>query len=86
MKNIKLYISKDVEEKALYKHGLELEELNNALEHGNPRIFKQGHGVYIIITHYARYITFIFKKDKEEASMITAYPSSDSQIRRYNKK
>ena len=86
MKSIKFYVPKDIEEKVLYKHGISINELNNALEYGNPRIFNQGHGIYIAITHYIRYITVVFRQDTNTAPIITAYPSSDSHIRRYNKK
>ena len=86
MKNIKFCVPKDIEEKILHKHGIDLEELNNALEYGNPRIFNQGQGIYIAITHHIRYITIVFRQDKKLANVITAYPSSDYHIRRYNKK
>ena len=86
MRNIKFCVPKDVQEKILYKHGIELEELNNALEYGKPRIFNQRRGIYIAVTHHTRYITLVFRQDKNLATVITAYPSSDSHIGRYNRK
>ncbi len=86
MRNIKFCVPKDVEEKILYKHGIGLEELNNALEYGNLRIFNQGQGIYIAISRHTRYITIVFTRDKNLATVITAYPSSDPHIRRYNRK
>ena len=86
MRNIKFCVPKDIEEKILYKHGIELDELNDALEYGNPKILKQGERIYMAITHHTRYITIIFEYKKHIATVITAYPSSDSHIRRYNRK
>ena len=86
MKNIKFYVSKDVEEKILYKHGISVDELNSALEYGNPRIFNQGDGIYLAIMHHDKYITVVFRLDKNTRNVITAYPSSDSHIGKYNRK
>ena len=86
MRNIKFCVPKDIEEKILYKHGIELDELNKALEYGNPKILNQGERIYMAITHHMRYITIIFEYKKHIATVITAYPSSDSHIRRYNRK
>ena len=47
MRNIKFCVPKDIEEKILYKHGIELDELNDALEYGNPKILNQG-GEFIL--------------------------------------
>ena len=86
MKNIKFCVPKDAEEKILYKHGISIDELNNALEYGNTRVFRQVYGIYIAITHHARYITIVFRLDKNMANVITAYQSSDSHIKRYSRK
>ncbi|HLG24967.1 MAG TPA: hypothetical protein VI564_08610 [Candidatus Nanoarchaeia archaeon] len=86
MKNLKLHISPDVQEKILYKHGIGIDELWEAIKHGKPKIIRQEDKIYISITHYVRYITMIFKYDEPIANVITAYPSSEPQINRYNKK
>ena len=86
MRNLIIYVSPNVEEKLLYKHGIELAELKDALKYGNPRFFKQEGKIYKAITHHLRYITIIFEYNKPTANIITAYPSSESQIKRYNKK
>ena len=86
MKIVKFHVSKDVEEKILYKHKISADGLSNAFEYGKPRIFNQGDGIYLAIMHHTRYITVVFRLDKNEAKVITAYPSSDSHIRKYNRK
>ena len=86
MKNIKVCVSPDVQEKLLYKHGIGLDELKDSLIYGKPRIFRQEKKTYLAITHHLRYLTIIFEYTKPAANIITAYPSSESQIRRYKKK
>ena len=86
MKIVKFHVSKDVEEKILYKHEISADALNNALEYGKLRIFNQGDGIYLAVMHYTGYISVVFRVDKNEAKVITAYPSSDSHIRKYNRK
>ena len=86
MKISKFYVSEDVEEKILCKHGISVDELNSALEYGNPRIFNQGDEIYLTIMHHTRYITVVFRLDKSVGNVITAYSSSDSHIRKYDRK
>ena len=86
MKNLQIHVSHNVQEKVLYKHGIEVDELKEALKYGKPKIIKLEGNTYMAITHYLRYITMIFKYNKPIANVITAYPSAESQIRRYNKK
>jgi len=86
MKNLQIHLSHDVQEKVLYKHGIEVEELIEAFKYGKPKIIKLEGKNYIAITHYLRYITMIFEYNAPIANVMTAYPSDESQIRRYNKK
>ena len=87
MKNLKLDIAQDVQEKILLKHKIKIEELENALEYGNPRFFKQKGNIYFAIMHHLRYITLIFEHEKPNIAKVqTAYQSSQSHIDRYNKK
>ncbi|MBI2657140.1 hypothetical protein HYX08_00425 [Candidatus Woesearchaeota archaeon] len=86
MKNLQIQLSHSVQEKVLYKHGIGIEELIGAFKHGRPKIIKIGGKNYMAITHYLRYITMIFEYNAPVANVITAYPSSDPQIKRYNKK
>lgn len=86
MKNMIIYASPDVEEKILYKHRVELDELKDALKYGKPKFIKQEGKIYMALTHHLRYITMIFEYNKPFANVITAYSSSEPQIRKYNKK
>ena len=86
MKNMQLHISHNVQEKILHKHGIGISELKEALKHGKPKVIKLKGNIYMAITHYLRYITMIFEYNKPIADVITAYTSSEQQIRRYNKK
>lgn len=87
MKDIKLEFTENIKEKILYKHGIKADELIDALEYGNPRFFRQEGNIYMLIMRHLRYITLIFDYKKPNiAKVITAYPSSEAQIRRYNKK
>ena len=87
MKNIKLDIAQDVQEKLLLKHRIKIEELENALEYGNPRFFKQKGNTYMAIMHHLRYITLIFEYERPNIAKVrTAYHSPQSHINRYNKK
>ena len=81
-----IYVSPNVQEKLLHKHRIEVDELKDALKYGKPKIIKQEGKIYIAITHHFRYITVVFEYDKPTANIITAYPSSESHIRRYKKK
>ena len=86
MKNIIIYTSPSVQDKLLYKHGIELDEIKDAVKYGKPKITKLEGKIYMAITHHLRYITVIFEYNKPFANIITAYPSSESHIKRYKKK
>jgi len=85
MKNIKYYLKPETEEKILHKHGIKIEELNEALKYGKPRIRKIRDNIYMTVTYYTRYITIIFEYENPNGKITTAYPSDDWQIRIYNK-
>ena len=86
MKNMIIYVGPDVGEKILYKHRIELDELKDTLKYGKPKFIKQEGKIYMALTHHLRYMTIIFEYNKPFANVITAYSSSESQIRKYNKK
>ena len=86
MKNMMIYASPSVQDKLLYKHRIGLDELKDALKYGKPKITKQEGKIYMAITHHLGYITVIFEYNKPFANIITAYPSSESHVRRYKKK
>jgi len=70
------------------KHGITMQEIKNTLLDDLPWFVKTRLGRYTALGKWNRYITVIFEyneKDKE-AGIITAYPSSDWQIKLYKKK
>lgn len=86
MKINKVLIDIVTQEKILFKHGIKIEEIENALLEGNARFFIIKRSLYMAVAHYDRYITIIFEYNKQNAIVKTAYPSSDWQIRRYKRK
>ena len=85
MKINKVVIEEFAQEKIL-NHGLKIEEVENGIFFGKPKISKDRYGRYVAITNCNRYITIVFEYDDSNANVITAYPSSDWQIRRYKRK
>ena len=85
MKLHSITIEPEIEEKILRKHRITQEELKHALEEGKPKFFVIRSSVYMAITHLYRYLTVIFDYDGRNGKILTAYESSDWQIRRYNK-
>lgn len=84
---MKFLIEPTVQEKILWKHGIKREEFDNSLDEGNPRFFKIRDNIYMAVTHHNRYMTVIYQyKEPNNAIVKTAYPSGESQIRRYKKK
>jgi len=86
MKIKKILLDAETQEKILYKHGIKREELENALLEGKPKFIRIRDNLYMVITHYHKYITTIFEYEKQTATIKTAYKSSDWQVSRYEKK
>lgn len=80
-----IIIEDKIKEKILSKHSLMADEIKEVLLN-KPLILKTKLDRYIAIGHYQRYITIIFEFKNNVANIITAYPSSDSQIKLYKKK
>ena len=72
-----------VEEKTFKKHGVGKSEVEKALLLDEPKYFKTSKNRYSAIGLSDRFITVIFEYKRGNADVITAYPSSDQQIRRY---
>lgn len=65
-----------------------MEEIENTLLQNKPFFSKAKDGRYVALGKWNRYITIIFNyggKNKE-ADIVTAYPSSDWQIKLYRRK
>jgi len=86
MKIDKILVEESIQEHIL-RHGIRREEFENALLEGKPKVIGRKDNRYKVITHYNRYITVIFDYEQHNIAIVkTAYPSDDSQIRRYKKK
>jgi len=85
MKIRKVSIDELAQEKVL-EHGLKIDEVENGILFGNPNFSKDRYGRYLAITHHNLYITIVFEYVNFCAYVITAYPSSDWQIRKYKRK
>jgi len=70
------------------KHGITMEEMKKVLLNDEPWFVKTRLGRYTALGKWNRYITVIFEYSEKsrEAEIITAYPSSDWQIKLYKKK
>ena len=80
-----IIIENRIKEKILSKHKVRADEVKEVLLN-KPLFLKTKLNRYIAIGHCQRYITIVFEFKKKTASIITAYPSSNSQIKLYKKK
>lgn len=80
-----ILIEDNIKEKILSKHNVKASEIKKLI-FSNPLILKGRQNKYIAIGHYQKYLTVIFEVYKNTAFIVTAYPSSDAQIRLYKKK
>ena len=71
----------DLAQEKVLGHGLEIIEVEHGIRFGNPKFLKDRYGRYTALTHHNRYITVIFEYVDFNALVITAYKSSDWQIR-----
>ncbi|MFQ5615181.1 MAG: hypothetical protein ACE5GO_01805 [Anaerolineales bacterium] len=81
----KVVINVTVAEKIEVEHGVDIEEVEDALS-GHVQAFKAKYGRYMVIAHTPRYITIIFDYKHGIADVITAYPASKWQIRLLKRK
>lgn len=75
-----------VYEKVFRKHCVWREEIEEALLLDEPKHFKTRAGRYLAIGFTERYISVIYENRNGIAVVITAYPSSQWQIRMYKRK
>ena len=83
---MKFQISNSVQQKIQFKHGIRLTELRLSLHEGNPKILRLKENYYLAITHLFRYITIVYELNNNIADVLTAYESSDAQIKKYTRK
>jgi len=78
-------IDKEVKVKIYNKHGIRFIEVKEMLL-DKPLVRRTRDGKYMAINLVERYITVIFSYYGGIADIITAYPSSDWQIKLFKKK
>ena len=82
----KVVIDFYTEEKIYKKYGVYRKDIEDALFEGVSVFYRTKDDRYVAIASKERYITIIFLYQKEIATIITAYPSSDWQIKLFKKK
>ena len=79
-------IEENIEEKVNKKHGIYRKEIENALFEGKPIFFRTKEGKYVAIGHKEKYLTIVFLYEKQMAKVITAYSSSEWQMKLYKRR
>jgi hypothetical protein len=80
----RVLISESVAEKIYEKHRVLPEDAEEIL-FSNPVIRRVKDGRYMAIGFIHRYLTVIFEYSQGVAKIVTAYPSSDWQVRLYRR-
>ena len=78
-------ISPRVKVKVFHKHGIRFKEIKAVLIN-RPFVRKTKDGRYFAVNLVERYVTVIFSYEKGTADIVTAYPSSDWQVRMFKRK
>ena len=86
MKIEKVIVSKNRSEKIFKKHNVTIEKIEEILLNDNPIYFRTRDNKYLSVGRFDEYITIIFRKEKNNANIITAYQSSKWQIKLYKRK
>ncbi len=73
-------------EEKVQEHGVTKSEVEDALLRDEPKYLKARSGRYMAIGQAQRFITTIFEYTDGIATIVTAYPSSESQIKLYHRK
>ena len=80
-----IHLKEAVEEK-IQEHGVAKSEVEEALLLDEPKYLKARSGRYMAIGQAQRFITIIFEYADGIATIVTAYPSSEWQIKLYHRK
>ena len=78
-------IAKEVKIKISRKHGIKFKEIKEVLLN-NPLVRRTRDGKYIALNVVERYLTVVFAYSNYAADIVTAYPSSDWQIKLFKKR
>jgi len=80
-----VFISRRIADKVWEEHGVSADEAVDLL-YGNPTIRRARKGRYMAVGLAAGgYLTVIFEYQRGMAEIVTAYPSSDWQVRLFKK-
>lgn len=82
MKITDIIIEDKIKEKILLKHNVRATEIKNIFVKG-PYVLKARGQRCMAIGYDQRFITVIFEMGKTTAYIITAYPSSEAQVKLY---
>ena len=85
MRITNILIEDNIKEKILSKHNVEASEIKQVI-FSNPLILKVSKNRYMAIGYHQRYLTIIFEIYNNIAFIITAYLSSEAQVKLYKKK
>jgi len=85
MKITGILIEDKIKDKIISRHNVEADEIKQVI-FTNPLVLKSKENRYLAIGHYQRYLTVIFEMHKNIAFIITAYPSTEVQIKLHKKK
>ncbi len=80
-----IHLKKAVEGK-IEEHGVTKNELKDTFQLGEPKYAKARNGRYMAIGRAQRFITIIFEYADGIVTIVTAYPSSEWQIKLYHRK
>ncbi len=85
MKITDILIEDKIKEKILIEHNVSASEIKSIILN-NPYVSKAKGNRYMAIGCYQKFITIIFEMIKNTAFIVTAYPSSEAQIKLYKLK
>lgn len=85
MKIPEIFIEERIKEKIFDKHNIQAKEIRGVML-SNPLVLKSKEQRYMAIGFYQRYITVIFEMIENRAFIITAYASSETQVRLWKRK
>lgn len=80
-----VYIDRRAKLKVYHKHGVRFSEIKEVFLR-KPLVRRTRDRKYMAVNHVNRYITVVFSCKQEIADILTAYPSSDWQVRMFKKK
>ena len=76
----KVIIEEGTQEKILRKHNVKVTEIEEVLLQSSL-VLKSKWGRYTAIGYHQRYLTIVFEYNEGVVEIITAYPSSEKQIK-----